>query len=56
MLGSYNIIPAVFSYFFKVEIPMCLFIVDVIFFLLLDIYFVIIKIKKPERSLDIPFK
>lgn len=51
MLGSYNIILAVIFYFFKVEIPMIFFIVDFILFLLLNIGFVITKIKKARKGI-----
>ena len=51
ILGSYTIILAVLSYFFKVGIPMVFFIVDFICFLLMDICFVIIKIKKARKEM-----
>ena len=50
-LGSYNIILAVFSYFFKVEMPMIFLIVDFILFLLLNIGFVLTKIKKARKGI-----
>ena len=50
MLGSYTIILAVTSRFFKVELPMILFIVDFILFLLMNIVFVITKIKKARKG------
>ncbi len=51
MLGSYTITLAVLSYFFKAEIPMIFFIGDFICFLLMDICFVIIKIKKARKGM-----
>ncbi len=51
MLGSYNIILAVLSYFFIIEIPIIFFIVDFILFLLLNIGFVITKIKKARKGI-----
>lgn len=51
MLGSYSIIIAVISNFFKVELLMIFFIVDFTLFLLLDIGFVITKIKKARKGI-----
>ena len=51
MLGSYSIIIAVISNFFKVELPMIFFIVDFLLFLLLNIGFVITKIKKARKGI-----
>ena len=51
MLGSYSIIIAVISNFFKVELPMIFCIVDFVLFLLLNIGFVITKIKKARKGI-----
>lgn len=51
MLGSYTIILVVFSYFFQTEISIIFFLVDFMLFFVLNIGFVITKIKKAKKGI-----